>query len=251
MDWDLQTGSLDVLIVDGLITNELKPHYVKLSKPSSQLNAPIMWVSGAQVSVSDGDTSYVFNETLDSAGLYLSDSTFSAVIGKEYKLTILFNNKTYTALTSMVPVTPFESLTYREYDDHVYKIDSISRTYNSEDYAMWEIMIDWSHLPQFDTIINDTSKARLLYYTLPTIDINQMFSPVKENVYFPLGAIITERKYSLTYEHSLFIRSLMCETNWRGGYFDVAHANVITNLSEGAMGYFGACTVDELEIVVD
>jgi hypothetical protein len=33
------------------------------------------------------------------------------------------------------------------------------------------------------------------------------------------------------------------ETEWSGGVFDVQHGNVNTNLSNGALGFFGVCMV--------
>ena len=36
---------------------------------------------------------------------------------------------------------------------------------------------------------------------------------------------------------------MLSETEWRGGLFDVKRANVITNLSEGAVGFFAVSTV--------
>jgi hypothetical protein len=36
---------------------------------------------------------------------------------------------------------------------------------------------------------------------------------------------------------------MLSETEWRGGVFDVQRANVSTNLSEGAIGFFASCTI--------
>ena len=52
-----------------------------------------------------------------------------------------------------------------------------------------------------------------------------------------------QRKYSLSPQHEEFIRSLLVETQWHGGNFDIEEGNVHTNLSEGALGFFGACSV--------
>ena len=53
----------------------------------------------------------------------------------------------------------------------------------------------------------------------------------------------SKKKYSLNAAHELFIRSLLVETNWSGGYFDEAHGNLQTNLSEEAIGYFSASSI--------
>jgi hypothetical protein len=85
---------------------------------------------------------------------------------------------------------------------------------------------------------------------LHSFDAVQIFSPDKEKIYFPKNTTIIQKKYSLSNEHAEFIRSLLFETEWRGGFFDVEAFNVSTNLSEGAVGYFGVSTVltDTIEV---
>ena len=65
-----------------------------------------------------------------------------------------------------------------------------------------------------------------------------MFRPDKQDVYFPVGTKVVRRKYSMNQFQEDFVRTLMAETEWRGGLFDVQPGNVQTNLSEGAVGYF-------------
>ena len=81
------------------------------------------------------------------------------------------------------------------------------------------------------------------FYTLSTIDVNKTFAPTKEIIYFPSGTTLIRRKYSLSEKHQEFLRSLLMETEWTGGSFDVQHGNVKTNLSNGALGFFAVCMV--------
>ena len=105
--------------------------------------------------------------------------------------------------------------------------------------------VDWSSAPGYETENPELYKAKLYYYTLPTIDVNEVFAPNIEKVGFPSGTKITVRRYSLTDEHAAFLRALLLETTWSGGYFNTASANIPTNLSTGALGFFGACGVAE------
>ena len=91
----------------------------------------------------------------------------------------------------------------------------------------------------------------MLFYTLPTLDVSEVFAPQMEEIYFPAGSSITERRYSITPGHAEFIRELLLETNWAGGLFNVASANVTTNLSNGALGFFGLCAVTQLSVIVN
>jgi len=43
---------------------------------------------------------------------------------------------------------------------------------------------------------------------------------------------------------------LLLETSWQGGVFPSDPANVNTNLSEGALGFFGICAVNSLSLTV-
>ena len=89
----------------------------------------------------------------------------------------------------------------------------------------------------------------MLFYTLPTLDVSQIFAPPVEAVSFPAGTVITESRYSLTPEHAGFVREMLLETSWQGGLFSSVPANVTTNLSDGAVGWFGACGKTTLSLV--
>ena len=252
MEWELNNINNNSIIVEGIITNENKQHEIKLTKPVSNLNERPENVSGATVLVYDGSNTYFFVEDDNSPGVYKSENSFIGVINKFYSLKIRYNDKTYKAGNYMIPVNLFTPLIYSfNPDTSLYYISNVANVFSSEESAMWEILIDWSHLPEYSGTPEELTKAKLYYYTLKTIDINQVFAPEKETVYFPEGAIITQRKYSLNQQHAEFIRSLLSETEWRGGFFDTAQGNVKTNLSNGALGYFGLCSVVSQTFVVE
>jgi len=117
--------------------------------------------------------------------------------------------------------------------------------------ALYLIESDWTELTGFDTIPPERKRTLSYFYTLNTVDANELFAPAKEAVYFPKGTKISMKKYSLTDEHAEFMRSMLFETEWTGGLFDANHANVKTNLSEGALGFFGACSVYSRYFIVD
>jgi hypothetical protein len=141
----------------------------------------------------------------------------------------------------------FSVLKYiKDKNNGLYHITWVAENYNPQYYAMYEILLDWSSVTGYQSLPADSCKARLLYYTLPTLDVSEVFAPEKQKINFPAGTIIREKRFSLTHDHAEFIRALLSETNWSGGLFDCSHANLPTNLSDGAAGYFGACAVDSL-----
>jgi len=246
-EWPLDTVKSDLIIVDGNITNEHKTQVIKLTHPLIRPNETPRPVTGATVVISDEYTSYQLAETPVNSGIYKTNNSFAGHIGNTYTLLINYNNTIYTAKSLMLPGNGFSVLKYEQNTNNdLYYITWVAGNYNPQHSAMFEILLDWSTVAGYDTLPADSCKARLLYYTLSTIDVSEVFAPEKQKIYFPAGTLIQEKKYSLTPEHAEFIRALLSETNWSGGLFDCAHANLPTNLSEGAAGFFGACAVDSL-----
>lgn len=250
-DWSLKSQSTDLIVVDGIITDTMGAQRIRITRPVGQLNETPQPVSGATVLITNEDSAYTLTEQPVHSGVYLTKTSFIAQLGKHYTLLIALNNKLYSAKTSIVPGIQFNALKYAKDDgDNLYHIDSVAKAFNTADTAMWEVLLDWSKVAGYENADPAKCKARLLYYTLPTLDVSQIFAPAMESINFPAGTIIIERRYSLTPEHAAFLRTLISETNWMGGLFSSEPANVITNLSSGAVGFFGACSITSLSITV-
>jgi hypothetical protein len=111
---------------------------------------------------------------------------------------------------------------------------------------MWEVFLDWSKVPGYQQTDSTKCKARMLFYTLSTLDVSEIFAPSLESISFPSGTKITETRYSLTPEYAEFIREVLLETQWQGSLFNTTPANVPTNLSEGGAGFFAVCGVSSI-----
>ncbi len=239
-DWDIDAQDHDLIVVEGLITNELKRHTIKLSRTVTDLNEQPEAVSGALVAVRSGDNVSFFSEFPAGSGIYYSDSV-QAVVNRTYILYINYEGEEFTASAEMVPVTPLKPLSYRSVDeaDSLFEINY----QDSNEPSIKEYWISWEHLPGYKDIPREETLARVFHYTLSTIDVNQAFEPEKEKVRFPVGSIVLRKKYSLSEDHQAFLRTFLSETEWRGSVFDVQKRNVLTNLSEGAIGFFAVSTV--------
>jgi hypothetical protein len=249
--WPLEGDAPDKIIVDAIITDEAKTHQVTLSHPVSELNQSPAPVSGAGVLISNEDSTWQLAEYPPNSGIYNTPSSFFARIQKNYTLLISIDGKVYTAKTTMTGGSLFGELQYaRNGDNNLYYVDWVANAFSLDDAAMWELLIDWSGVPGYEQLDSLDNHARMLFYTLPTLDVSEVFAPQMESIFFPAGTRITERRYSLTPAHAEFIREMLLETNWAGGLFTVAPANVGTNLSDGAFGFFGACAVTELSVIV-
>jgi hypothetical protein len=246
-EWALDEQPTHPVVVDGIITDELKTQSIRLMFAYDTLNTIPVPVTGAEVIVSGNSKVYHFHEQSGNHGNYLSDIQFSGVIGQEYSLLITVSNKVYSAKASMESgPTSFESARYsKEASTGLCQFYWVADPYSLENPAMYELQLDWSKVQGYQQLDSAETHAKLLYYSLPTLDVSEIFAPAMEKVKFPAGTLIIERRYSLTKDYAAYIRALLLETTWQGGFFTTASANVPTNLSSAALGYFTASSVTE------
>ena len=245
IDWPLDTNEPKVIVVEGVLTNERKAHEVKISRPMADLNGTPQPVSGALVAIYEIDPdgnfkAYLLREI--QPGRYLTDSTVRADSGKLYRLKILYQGQEYSGNSYMVQVDPFDTtLSYDKVPGKEFWYELNFKETGRP--SMVEYKLNWGHLPGFRNLPKEETRARIVYYTVKSIDVNKIFKPAKERVPFPVGTMVYRRKYSMNPSQENFIRTLMAETEWRGGLFDVQPGNVRTNLEGGAVGYFSVSEV--------
>lgn len=236
--WKLQQSNIQTLVVDGIITNENKTQSIKLSLVNSEINKPSVPLSAAGVSVSDSITNYFFTESVSEPGSYFS-APFQAVVGKTYTLNVKYQTKVFSATATMVPISKSGAIsTYWDDSKQLFKFVPEA----TSEPIMIKTSYDWISNPEYTSKYGN-NKAGETFYFLNNVDASKIFAPEKEIIYFPAGTKIVRRQYSLSTNHQAFLRSLLMETEWRGGVFDVQQGNVSTNISNGGLGFFGACMV--------
>lgn len=239
------------IAVDGMITNKMGRHTIKLSFISHTLSQNSIPVTGASVRISTTDTTTLLTERPQEPGTYETNFTFKANILNTYTLLISYQGKVYTAKAKMVVGLPIlKTPTIKAKNNGLYHITWVARAYNANHPALYEISLNWGHLPAYKNLPESETSAVLYYYSLPSIDVTEILMPEIESVEFPAGTILVEKRYSLAPEHAEFVRCLLLETAWKGGLFDTAPANLPTNLSQGAVGFFGACYLTTASLLV-
>lgn len=244
-DWQYNEQPANIPVVEGIITNENMKQVVVLSYVRSQPNAPAIPVTDATVNVSLAGNTYNFVQDTANPGTYISEHAFIGVVNTPVTFNANLDGVRYTATDNMIPVSNTQRANFKLVDtnDSLYEIVSPASTFNSTEPAMWVLDIDWSFLPACTDSTGATCKAKVYYYDLKTLDVSEVFAPDSQILRFPKGASVLQTKYSLSPEHAEFRRSLLLETLWRGGLFDVSPGTVYTNLSGGALGFFGASSV--------
>jgi Domain of unknown function (DUF4249) len=235
IDRPIQLGDTNTLIVEGIITNEKKSHLIKLSNPHAQ-NGGQVPVSGAILQIVESNNIYLASESPAGSGTYVTQ-TMQAAFSKTYELRIQYQGNEYSAQDSSVPVEPLPKLSYRKVNE-LYTLNSIQ---SGSGPNFIDHNVTWKNTT-FCTSGN-TCEGRITFYDLKTADVNELFKPSKKEFVFPMGSTVIRKKYSCSPAFQTFLRSVLSETEWRGGVFDVQRANATTNLSNGAIGFFAVSTV--------
>jgi hypothetical protein len=248
VDWDLKYQEVDLLVVEGKITNEAGPHEIRISKPLYVMNGSPEPVSVAEVEINDGDSIHVLSEDPERAGIYLTPTGFTGELNHYYQLRIRYGSKRISAVTHMVAVTDFQRM-------HVFPVQEdpplLSAVITDSDVpAIVRIELDWSHVPGYENEPHSATHAVVYHYTLNGVDVNKLFKPEQEQVRFPPGTRVFREKESVNVWYGEFLRGVLSETDWRGGMFDVLPGNARTNMHGDAIGFFTAAEVIRDTLVI-
>lgn len=238
VDWDLHYQEVDLLVVEGKITNEAGPHEIRISKPLYVMNGTPEPVSGAEVEIYDGTSIHVLSEDPERDGIYLTPPGFSGEVRRYYQLRVRHGSKRISAVTHMAEVTPFQDMkVFRVQEDPPLLSAFIS---DSDVPAIVRVELDWSHLQGYENEPDSATHAVVYHYTLNGVDVNKMFKPNQEQVKFPPDTRAFREKESVNPWYGEFLRGVLSETDWRGGMFDVLPGNARTNMQGDAIGFFTA-----------
>jgi hypothetical protein len=242
------------LVVEGNITDQMKAHRVVLTLSADFFtNQPAPPVTGATLEISDGDQVYLLTEV--SPGVYETAPTVQGVPGKSYTLTIKGvdidqdgDPEEYFATDILKPVMMLDSVVVEEQNPlsspPLYKISGWGQEPPTpDDCYQWLYYLNG--VLKTDTLSN-TLFADDTFVNGSYLPGLPMFFDVKAS---PGDTILVETR-SLTREYYTFIVTLMLETAWNQGGGSGPPANIIGNVSNGAIGYFSAHAVSHISAIV-
>jgi hypothetical protein len=248
------------LVVDGGISTDTGSYAIDLTRTADFFfNEPAPRVVNATVRLNDGDNEFMMYETVPGiSGRYQTDSTFAGVIGKSYNITIelpekIDNQTVYTASCKMMKVA---------------RLDSIAINFQPDwgNKGVWEIKL-WAQDPpgevnyyMFHYYRNDTLKTDSIW-KVPTSD-DRFFNgnyiagitAVYINNNHPWetlrpGDKITLKMSGITKEYFDFINQVQL-AGYNIPFFTGPPANVVGNISDGAVGFFSASSASWGQTVV-
>ncbi len=242
LDENIKAQSTNLLVVEGMLTNERVNHKITLTLPHAQQNDEPLAASGAFVAIIDSDENVtLLRELPRGSGNYYTDS-LRAVFGKFYLLFIRYQGQEYRAIDTpppgqLLPPLQTEEVIVNNTPQRKIVFEESGTAPSYTDYY-----INWSNTSQ---CVGQPAncRAKLAYYDLKNIDVQEIYAPDKAPVHFPVGSRIIRKRYSTSEAYTEYLRSILSETEWRGGAFDIERNNVPTNLSEGAVGFFAVTAV--------
>lgn len=235
------------LVVEGWITDQPQPQRVRLTMSAGYMSgqaAPT--VSDAQVTISDGQQTFPLTEQPLGSGNYYTAADVAGSPGNLYTLTVVSGGKTYTSSDLMRPVAPIEDLAF-EYDDDIEYEDGELPRYKvlvwtqdlagPGDHYRWTSFVN--DVPEIDSLKNIWFVEDLLF---EGADVNGV---QVGTVRATPGDNVRVQQWSISAGAFDVMKGIMEQTEWRGGLFDPPPANVPSNISNGALGFFGAASVKE------
>jgi hypothetical protein len=240
-------SSYSRLVVEGNISTDTMAHTIILSRSTDYYtDQPPPRISNAVVKLDDGvNPSITLVENSFEPGHYQTPADYFGVPGRTYDISVelaedLNGINQYEAESSLRPVTTIDSIQvvynvdWEGYEVKIYALDP-----PSVDFYTFSVLKNGVMLT--DTInelgITDDS----FYNGNYTNGITVYFLNGEGDEQVIIGDTITLRMSSITEDYFYFIADFLNETfEFRNPLFSGPPANISTNLSEGAVGFFAA-----------
>jgi hypothetical protein len=245
---DLLNRQGQYLIVEGNIDNLHKLQMIRLYSSGSFYDLDKgLPVTGATVTVSDGKTEYPFVESIreDNKGNYYNTEISKPLSsGGIFHLTVKQGNKTYTASSELRPVPPVDSVTVsrsalsRVANKHMYDVFIHYRNLPvAGNFYLVDLYVNGklrTYSPARKTVISDENQARYESLYVTTLRGQELIA----------GDSLVLEMRSISRKQYDFYSNFFSQTALSGNPFAGAPpANIPTNLSEGARGFFQVSAV--------
>jgi hypothetical protein len=256
IDLPLDESSIK-LVVEGAVTTDTAVHEIFLTETTGYYyNDKPPAVTGASVSITDGET--IFELTEEIPGVYRTSSDFYGVAGKTYTLNISLAGAIggFTDFSASATISKFVPL------------DSIGLLFYPEfgEQGLWEVKCWMKDLPttdfyRFELIRNRYLITNKLERWLVTDDtffngeyVNgaaiSYLDQNSDNEKLVKGDTLIAELNVISREYYSFIQDAQMELRGSNPLFSGPGANVRGNISNGAIGFFAAYPVSRAKKIV-
>jgi hypothetical protein len=249
------------LVVFGEITTDTTKHTIELRRSADYFfNLPAEGISGAIVEISSEDRSLLLGENPDHPGTYETPADFYGEPGKTYNLSISGIDINEDGIT--------ENYTASSYMPVINPIDSITLKYTANSFfSGWEIQV-WTYDPAeiknfyvfkarvnkklvTDTLTELVVQNDDLFNGNYTYGITSQFllESKEDEKLFP-GDTVTFEANSITEDYYNFLVEAQSESFGQTPLFSGPPANISSNISNGALGFFTAYSITRSSKIV-
>jgi len=238
IDLKLNTTSSQI-VIQGNLDDLEGPDTIKISRSVDFDQASIFpAVTGAAVTITSnvGDTAIL---TEISEGIYVTDS-LQGVAGRTYTLNVLTEGKTYTASSTMPNAVAIDSIYFEKSlfgQEKLITIDFKDPT-NSTNFYRFIQFINNAELSQFNVMDDKYINGKEYSYSFYRMRMNNDQSLESGSTVQIWLESIDEGVYN-------YFR-----TAGSDGRNSSSPANPNTNLTNGALGYFNACSIRKIATIV-
>jgi hypothetical protein len=249
MDLQLEGSNQKTLVVEGQITTDTMAHQVTLSRTGDFFDKPPQdMVTGAILTITDGEKTFSLTETTGQPGVYRTDSNVYGEVGKTYTLYIRLSDGREFSGTDKLP--------------HCADIDSIAQSddYNHGffgfEYYGYDLLL-YAQEPEpigdnymYFMYLNDSlctdSITKVMFASDEFVNgnyINGMqINIIPEDLFVGDSMKVTLEMQSASKAYYEFLSGMLLEI-WRGTPWDGPPANLPGNINNGARGFFRASDV--------
>ncbi|MBI3134230.1 MAG: DUF4249 domain-containing protein [Bacteroidetes bacterium] len=232
------------IVVEAVFRDNPGDNYVLLSKTGSVYdNSDFEKISGAAVKITDqAGTEFLLTEVPGMPGAY-SHASFQVMTNNAYTLSVVAGSETFTASSPTFYKPQFDSLTYTE------QVGSFGVGTDTTYLVFFSFMDDGSaeNFYRINAWVNGAADENL-YVTNDELFNGQNYSqPIYATTVEKGDTVLLELlsmdKANYTYFYSL-------ASNQAEGPFAATPSNPVSNITGGAIGYFGAYTTDTMTIII-
>lgn len=249
IELDLNDDNTRIAIV-AWITDLNEDQYITVSRTTNYLGEQTNdYVNNAIVTLTDESQEY--SMTIDTDGTYYLPNNWQAQVGDNYTLKVTVDGTTHTASHQMRACPSIANTQSVLIDD--LEIDTIDLYATSFDFQ--EIMGEGDAYYAIDYLKGTAAGDSLINgaYTNDEFFDGEYFDGIiisEEDRFFQKGDTAIIELYSIGQETHEFLVDIENEI-FRGGPFDAPPANVRTNFSGDAVGYFIISGAQQAQLIID
>jgi hypothetical protein len=234
------------IVIEGLIDDGPGPYKVLISKSASFFNQPTLpIVSGAIVIIED-NTGITDTLAERAPGVYVTSKT-RGIPGRVYTLTVLYDNNEYTGTSTMMKFVDIDSLSLVKTETQHFNLGGSSG--NEKNVSVYCYFRDppEKNFYRLKVYSNDTTNFER--YRLYDDQYTNGEETELRVGYAEAGDSLKVELLSLDKSTYGYYRTL-ADLIYSNPVFGSTPANPDSNLSNGALGYFGTCTVSARKIAI-